>query len=90
MARAKGVVHGLFGGWELSGVGRFQTGQYLTPLGGNSIPGTRRAQYLGLPIARDNPTVNKWFNTAAFSTPSATGEGSASSKGRVGRTGTVR
>src|SRR5215471_2935825 len=56
------------GGWELSGVTRIQTGQYLTPTGSSSIPGTRRSEYLGGPVAlhSDQRGVNKWFNTAAF------------------------
>ena len=57
------------GGWELSGVTRIQTGQYLTPVGSSSIPGTRRAEYLGGPVdlPSDQRGVNKWFNTLAFS-----------------------
>ena len=77
MAKSKGVMHGAFGGWEISGVGRIQTGQYLTPVGSNFIPGTRRAQYLGLPVASDNPTVNLWFNKAAFANAPAAAEGNA-------------
>jgi hypothetical protein len=51
-----------------------QTGRYLTPVGSSSIPGTRRSQYLGGPVALPSGQrgVNKWFNTAAFANaPSA-------------------
>jgi hypothetical protein len=71
---ARGFVGGAFGGWEISGVTRVQTGQYLTPVGSSSIPGTRRSQYLGGPVALPSGQrgVNKWFNTAAFANaPSA-------------------
>lgn len=71
---ARGFVGGAFGGWEISGVTRVQTGQHLTPVGSSSIPGTRRSQYLGGPVALPSSQrgVNKWFNTAAFANaPSA-------------------
>ena len=77
MMHAHGMMHGAFGGWEISGVGRFQTGQYLTPVGSNYIPGTRRASYNGQPVVLANPTINKWFNTAAFTNPPAAGLGNA-------------
>lgn len=77
MSKAKGVMHGAFGGWEISGVGRIQTGQYLTPVGSNYIPGTRRAQYIGGPVALPSPSVNLWFNKAAFQNSPANAEGNA-------------
>ena len=36
----------MLGGWEISGIGRYQTGAPLTIMGDTSI-GTRRADYLG-------------------------------------------
>jgi hypothetical protein len=77
MAHTNKLLHGAFGGWELSLVARAQTGQYLTPQGSNSIPGTRRAEYIGLPVAISNPGVNGWFNTKAFTTPPTTALGNA-------------
>ena len=73
------LARSAFAGWEMSGVIRWQTGQYLTPVGSNYIPNTRRAQYLGLPVALDSDvrSIAKWFNTAAFSVPPATAEGNA-------------
>lgn len=64
-AHRGGILGTAFGRWELSGMTRFQTGQYLTPTG--SATGiTRRSSYLGLPVSIPNPGPNKWFNTAAF------------------------
>ncbi len=57
----------VLGGWEVSGITRFQSGQYLTPNGNTSI-GTRRADYVGGDIAIDGGDENQWFNTAAFVT----------------------
>jgi len=71
------IVKNTIGGWELSGVGRMQSGQYLTPVGSNYIPGTRRASYIGGPTTLDNPSVNKWFNTAAFANSPAAALGNA-------------
>jgi len=60
-----GILGTAFGRWELSGLTRFQTGQYLTPTG-SATGVTRRSSYLGLPVSIPNPGPNKWFNTAAF------------------------
>jgi hypothetical protein len=67
-----------FGGWEISGVTRFQTGAELTPTGSTSI-GTRRSSYLGGPasLPSDQRGPNHWFNTAAFATAPATLLGNA-------------
>lgn len=54
-------------GWQLSGVNRFQTGQYYTVVGTTSI-GSRRADYLGgsVSLPGDQRSVTRYFNTAAF------------------------
>jgi hypothetical protein len=72
-------LRGAFGGWEVSGVTRYQTGPLLTPTGSASIPGTRRSEYLGGPVAlpSDQRGPNHWFNTAAFANPPATALGNA-------------
>jgi hypothetical protein len=51
----------ILGGWEVSGITRYQSGQPLTILGNTSI-GARRADYL------INPTTGavQWLNRAAF------------------------
>ena len=73
-----GVVRNTIGGWQLSGVIRWQTGQYYTITGSTSV-NTRRADYLDAPITISNPGPNLWFNTAAFAT---------SLNGRYGNSGT--
>jgi hypothetical protein len=62
----------VLGGWEFSGIGRFQSGAPMTVNGNTSI-GTRRADFLGgdpyLPKDQqlDPVTGNiRWFNGAAF------------------------
>jgi hypothetical protein len=61
------LAEAVIGGWELSGKVRWQSGQYLTPMGNTSI-GTRRADYLGgdISLSSDERDENRWFNTAAF------------------------
>jgi Carboxypeptidase regulatory-like domain len=59
------LVGQTLGGWELSGKVRWQSGQYLTPVGNTSI-GTRRADYLGGEIDLDERTAQKWFDTSVF------------------------
>jgi hypothetical protein len=63
---AKGIVGGVFKGWEISGITRVQTGQYLTPNGTSIV--SRRSQYVGGVVAlpSDKRSVDHWFNTAAF------------------------
>jgi hypothetical protein len=79
LRNAKGFVGGAFAGWEISGITRIQTGQYLTPTGTALIPGTRRATYTGLPVAlpSDQRGPDLWFNTKAFVNPPGTGLGNA-------------
>ncbi|HZF38106.1 MAG TPA: carboxypeptidase regulatory-like domain-containing protein, partial [Blastocatellia bacterium] len=67
-SKASGLVYNALGGWEVSGITRWQTGQYLTPVAtGNSVLGNRRADYLGGAISQpgSDPLV-EWFNKAAF------------------------
>jgi hypothetical protein len=59
------VARQVMGGWMLNGIIRLQSGQYYTITGSTSI-GTRRADYLGLPIYPDGKNVNNWVNKAAF------------------------
>jgi hypothetical protein len=63
------IVSTAFGRWELSGITRFQSGALLTPVGSSYVPGSRRSQYLGGPVAlpSDQRGPDHWFNTAAFS-----------------------
>jgi hypothetical protein len=77
--RNHGFLGAALGGWELSGIVRVQTGAYLTPTGTSSIPGTRRSQYWGGPVAlpSDERGVDHWFNTAAFTNAPAAALGNA-------------
>jgi hypothetical protein len=67
LAGSNGFVRAVAGGWEASGITRWQTGQYLTPTGNSSIGG-RRADYIGGEIEGPK-TIEQWFNTAAFANP---------------------
>jgi hypothetical protein len=55
------------GGWQLSGINRYQTGPYYTITGNTSI-GVRRADYLGgdVLMPADQRTVTNYLNRAAF------------------------
>jgi hypothetical protein len=74
----KGLLGEAFGGWEISGITRFQSGAELTPTGSTAI-GARRSEYLGGPVSlpSDARGPNLWFNTAAFSNAPATELGNA-------------
>ena len=61
----KGVEGAVLSGWEISGITRFQSGQYFTPTGSTAI-GTRRADYVSGPVLLSNPGPNGWINPAAF------------------------
>jgi len=55
------------GGWQLSGINRYQTGPYYTITGNTSI-GVRRADYLGGDVLAPSNvrTVSQYLNSAAF------------------------
>jgi len=61
----KGVEGAFLSGWEVSGITRFQSGQYFTPTGSTAI-GTRRADYLGGAVLLPNPGPDGWINPAVF------------------------
>ncbi|MGH9768287.1 MAG: carboxypeptidase regulatory-like domain-containing protein, partial [Blastocatellia bacterium] len=61
------LVRNILGGWEASGITRWQTERYLTPIGNNSIGSNRRADYIGGEInVRGADPILQWFNRAAF------------------------
>ncbi|HWC75941.1 MAG TPA: TonB-dependent receptor [Blastocatellia bacterium] len=75
----KGIQGAILAGWEVSGITRLQTGQYLTMRGNTSI-GTRRADYIGLDAELPFSYLQgpaKWFNTAAFRTAPDTRRGNS-------------
>lgn len=60
-----GVLEAALGGWEVTGITRLQSGQYLTPSGNTSIGG-RRADYLGGDVTAAARDETEWFNVSAF------------------------
>jgi hypothetical protein len=69
------ITNGLIGGWQLSGIGTFESGRPFTELisgdqnntGGSGID---RPNVVGNPFAvPGGQGPNKWFNTAAFALP---------------------
>ena len=76
----KGAWSHILGGWQWSGDVTVGSGLYFTPrvLGGGldigrGVNGSLRANVVaGQSISLGDPTVLKWFNTAAFCAPSAT------------------
>jgi hypothetical protein len=73
--KSNGLLNNTLGGWELSGITRWQTGQNLTPTGNSSIGG-RRADATGLDVEGPR-TLDMWFNKAAFVNPQNDRRGSA-------------
>ncbi len=65
--KSNGLLQNTLGGWEVSGITRWQTGQNLTPTGNSSIGG-RRADTTGQGVEGPR-TLDEWFNTAAFVNP---------------------
>jgi hypothetical protein len=65
--------------WEVSGITRYQSGNQFT-VNWNSAIGTRRVDYLGgeIELAKDERTVDRWFNTEAFATAPASRRGTSS------------
>jgi hypothetical protein len=65
MRGRRDIAGQILGGWEISGKIRWQSGQYLTPVG-NTLIGDRRADYNGQEIGIDDRSEARWFNTDAF------------------------
>ena len=81
----RGFLGQVLGGWEISGITRYQTGAPLTVTGPTSIGG-RRADYLGGdPYAAEliNPTTGavQWLNRSAFA-PAPEGRRGNSERGQ--------
>ena len=71
-----GMWAAMFGGWRGAVNYAWQSGTPLTPRVLNSatnvsggVNGTLRADYLGGPIQLSSPTINEFFNIAAFGVP---------------------
>jgi hypothetical protein len=68
LSEADGFLNALVGGWQIQGVYTYQSG-FPIPFGSvnvNTGVTTGDLFYNGGPIAIDNPTVERWFNTDAF------------------------
>jgi carboxypeptidase family protein len=67
-AKTNGLLRNTLAGWEVSGITRWQTGQYFTPTANTQFTGNRRADYVGgaIELPEDQQSFERWFNTAAF------------------------
>jgi hypothetical protein len=78
-----GPLNAVVGGWQVSGISTFKDGFPLSITADNnntgSFGGSQRPNLVGDPHI-SNPTIQEWFNTAAFAQPAAF------TFGNVGRT----
>jgi hypothetical protein len=68
LATAGTMTRGILGGWQINGVAFWQTGTAYTIVNGtarSNTGGTDRPNQIGDPQL-SNPTVEQWFNVAAF------------------------
>jgi hypothetical protein len=85
---SSGTLRALGSGWQISGIVRLQTGNYLTVTSGfdtaltNATGNSRADQVLADPYA-PNKSVDQWLNAAAFARP-ANGAWGNSSKNILG------
>ncbi len=67
------VANAIVGGWQISGVATFKSGFPISITTGdnntNSFGGSQRPNLSGDPTV-GSPSIQKWFNTAAFTQPS--------------------
>jgi Carboxypeptidase regulatory-like domain len=79
----KGIGGAALSGWEVSGITRWQTAHYLTPVTSLTTiavapNNNRRADYVGGDINRQGSDRRlEWFNKAAFAAPPETRRGTA-------------
>lgn len=70
---ASGLASAFMRGWQVNGILRLSTGQYLTPtVGPNNLngAGTQRADVVpGCNWNLANPAPNRWFDTSCFAIP---------------------
>lgn len=86
-----GPLAAIVGDWSTSASLTWQSGTPLTVRCSScasdvaqGVGGTLRADYTGAPVSVDNPTIDQYFNTAAFSIPGAGSFGSSSRNMIVG------
>ncbi|MFL6256075.1 MAG: carboxypeptidase regulatory-like domain-containing protein [Pyrinomonadaceae bacterium] len=78
LRNSNGFLRAVFGGYEISGITRLQSGAYFTVVG-NSSTGSRRADYLGgdVLLANGDRSQAAWVNRAAFAAPPDTRRGTS-------------
>ncbi|MBV9927599.1 MAG: carboxypeptidase regulatory-like domain-containing protein [Acidobacteria bacterium] len=75
---SNGLLRAVFGGYELSGITRLQSGAYFTVVG-NTSTGSRRADYVGGDVLLPNGSRSQaaWVNRAAFASAPDTRRGTS-------------
>jgi hypothetical protein len=69
----------ILGGWNVSSVTSFQSGQTLSLSASNNVTSSNRPNVVpGVSDTVANPSLAEWFNTAAFSIPAPFTYGNAS------------
>jgi len=64
------VANGVFGGWQMNGIGSFQSGLPLAVRGANNFTGINYPDVLRDPtLPSDERTPVRWFDTDAFRNP---------------------
>ena len=66
------------GGWQLNTITTLESGRTISITAPVTGPGTRPNAVHGVKAKVDNPTLERWFNTAAFSVPDPYTFGNAS------------
>jgi hypothetical protein len=62
-------VNRMIGGWQLNTITQWHTGTPLTITGANNFAASRPNIVQGTSAKLSHPTINQWFNTAAFINP---------------------
>ena len=80
LAGSNGLLRAVFGGYEVSGITRLQSGGYFTVVG-NTSTGSRRADYVGgnvdVLLPNGERSQSRWANRAAFQAAPDTRRGTA-------------
>ena len=70
LTNANALVNGILGGWQVNGIGTFQTGVPLVVRGSNNFTGIAFPDVIGDPsLPSDQRSQNGWFNTSVFRNP---------------------
>jgi hypothetical protein len=70
LSNAPAIVNGILGGWQVNGIGTFQSGLPLAVRGSNNFTGINYPDLKRDPtLPSDQRTVARWFDTDAFRNP---------------------